>query len=293
MTNRTTEHGDGQRRRPLLVGYDGSAASESAMGWALAEAARRAASITVIESWHEPLISEKTWHERWDDPNAEELERAAALKGAVRAAAVAHPALVWESHVTGEAPDVALLGRAEDHELVVVGTRGRGGATGLRIGSVAERVVGASPTTVVVVPSEEPAGSGIVIGVDGSASSRRALRWAATEGQLRAVPVRAVLAWTDLTPVGRHGLKPLSAGMTPAEERITLHQIIAEEIGADAAPELAAEVAYGAAASVLQEAADGAELLVIGAPVGSGRPHLSSLAKAVLRHGACPVAVVR
>ncbi len=107
-----------------------------------------------------------------------------------------------------EHPATALLAAAEDADLLVVGTRGRGGFAGLLLGSVSQRCLTHAPCPVAVVPptSDGDHTSGrIVVGVDGSPASYDALTWAAAEARRRSARLDLVHAWVIpelLVPTG-------------------------------------------------------------------------------------------
>lgn len=279
----------------VLVGYDGSSGADAALRWAAAEAELRGLRLTVMQSWHEPVLSERTWRERWDDPDLEERTAAEALDEAVAAAMSGHPTVPWSTVLVPAKPREALVAAAADHELVVVGSRGRGGFAGLALGSVAEHVAGEAPVTVVVVRHVAPDGRGVVVGVDGSTGSRRALLWAADEGRRRAAPVRAVLAWTARIPIAAHGSQPFGAAATGEDARLALHRTVAEQLGRSGADAVELEAVDAPAARAILEAAEAAELIVVGATpaVGEASGALGSVGRQVLRHAPCPVAVAR
>lgn len=282
-------------RPPVLVGFDGSPGATTALRWAAAEAARHGLGLTVLQSWHEPVLSERTWTERWEDPALEERTAHEALEAAVADVVADHPDLAWSTALVPAKPGEALVAAAPEHEIVVVGSRGRGGFAALALGSVAERVAQDAPVTVVVAGTEAPQGRGITVGVDGSVGSRRALLWAAEEARVRAVPLRAVLAWTARIPIAAHGAQPFGAAATDDDAQRALHRTVVEQLGPAAAGAVELEAACAPAARALLEAASGSELLVLGAaPLAEGTRHsLGSVARQVLRHAPCPVVVAR
>ena len=134
----------------------------------------------------------------------------------------------------------------------------------------------------------------IVVGVDGSEQSKAALRWAIEEARLRGAQVRAVYAWT---------LPHVAAGtgvlMVPALEELqrdgeeVLEAAIAEVATAGVVVERAA--VEGSAARVLVEAAEGADLLVVGSHGHGGFAGLllGSVSQQVAHHAPCPVVILR
>ncbi|WP_404869938.1 universal stress protein [Kitasatospora griseola] len=133
----------------------------------------------------------------------------------------------------------------------------------------------------------------IVVGVDGSESSRSALRWAVRQAALTGATVEAVITW-EYPAV--HGWEmPLSdADFSTAAEQ-TLAQVVEEE-GDPAHPvEIGRRVERGNAARVLLDAAEGAELLIIGSRGHGGFTGalLGSVGQHCVHHATCPVVVVR
>jgi len=133
----------------------------------------------------------------------------------------------------------------------------------------------------------------IVVGLDSSEESIRALRWALEEARLRDAELRLVHAYP--TPE----LVALPAVVTlPSDDelRAAADQVLDEQLdkvgGADQVP-VTRTVRSGGAASVLCEAAEGAELLVVGARgLGGFRGLLlGSVTHQVVAHSPCPVVV--
>ncbi|MCV7090062.1 universal stress protein [Mycobacterium interjectum] len=136
---------------PVLVGIDGSALSELAADIAFDEAARRGAELVALHAWSDlaelgpPAMgwSPAQWlevHDREDHVLAEWL--AARQKR--------YPAVAVRRLVVGGRPGHALIENAETAQLVVVGSRGRGGFTGMLLGSVSRAVVNSVRTPVIV-----------------------------------------------------------------------------------------------------------------------------------------------
>lgn len=137
--------------RRVVVGADGSEASAQAVRFALA-AAGDGGQVTVIHSW---------WLEVVDGvvvttPESEQWRVAvhrheSALQASLGDTAADYPAVeVRTSVVRGNASEV-LLGAAAEADLLVVGSRGRGGFTGLLLGSVSQRVMSLAQCPVAVI----------------------------------------------------------------------------------------------------------------------------------------------
>jgi nucleotide-binding universal stress UspA family protein len=134
----------------------------------------------------------------------------------------------------------------------------------------------------------------IVVGVDGSPSSRKALRWAVRQAQVTGAVVDAVHAWSapatfDMVPLVVH-----PELMEKYAER-TLVDAVADAVGAHPPVTVRLRVAQGHPAFVLIRAAHDADLLVLG-----NRGHggfvgalLGSIAQHCVQHARCPVVIVR
>lgn len=135
----------------------------------------------------------------------------------------------------------------------------------------------------------------IVVGVDGSEQSAEALRWAARAAELRSASLTAVLAWGYLdqhhTIVGER-FDP-DYGSTDAEAALDAYVVAA--VGAEDAARVDRKVVCDLAAAALLGAAEGADLLVVGARgLGGFRGLLlGSVSQHCLHHATCPVAVIR
>lgn len=136
----------------------------------------------------------------------------------------------------------------------------------------------------------------IVVGVDGSAGSREALRWAFAEAQLRSVTLEAVTVWQY--PVTA-SLPTFGVMDTPsdfaAEARSTLIGILASEgITAEAPIPVTTLVAEGNPARALLDAAESADLLVVGSRGHGGFTGVlvGSISQQCVHHATCPIVVV-
>jgi len=136
-----------------------------------------------------------------------------------------------------------------------------------------------------------------VVGVDGSARSVAALRWALTEGTLRGAPVHAVLTWMmpPVTGTTAVQLPPESAAQADARHR--LDDILTAAGSAtdrpDGSPVTSEVVEHSPAAGLLATAED-ASLLVVGSRGHGGFAGLllGSVSQQCVAHARCPVAVI-
>lgn len=279
----------------IVVGFDGSTAAHDALRWAAEEAERSSRDLLAVQSWSDPVFLGPSTAETWFDPGAGERAASAEFEAQVQAVAQAYPTVRMATSLVSAPPAQALLAASEHASLVVVGNRGRGGFASLLLGSVGQRVASAAETTVVIVrPSDAPAGA-VVVGVDGSEPSRRALGWAAAAARERSVPLRVVLAWSFLSPQGEHGGEPIRADYTEADAWKALGAIADEVLGSDPGVEVDLQAVCDLPAKALLAHATDASLLVVG-PRGWSRYRqftLGSVTWQVLHHATCPLAIVR
>lgn len=140
----------------------------------------------------------------------------------------------------------------------------------------------------------------VVVGIDGSAYSRAALRWALDEGARRDCAVLAITI-AHAAPIAMAG-RPGSAviGMavpTAAPDQkylLRLEQTVRDVLGEHDDPRLTAELLQGSPPEALCAASTDAQLLVLGSH-GHGRlldAVLGSVAQYCVRHAMCPVVVI-
>jgi nucleotide-binding universal stress UspA family protein len=136
----------------------------------------------------------------------------------------------------------------------------------------------------------------IVVGVDGSETSRRALRWALDEAKLRGDDLTAVNAW-HYPYAGATELAAMVQAVPPETAQAEARGILeaaAREVAQPGDPEADLVTVCGGPASVLVEQAKGADLLVVGSRGLGGFAGLllGSVSHQVTHHAPCPVVVV-
>ena len=133
----------------------------------------------------------------------------------------------------------------------------------------------------------------IVVGVDGFESSKAALRWAIRQAKLTGAVVEAVIAWH--IPVGT-GWIPAPDMPDYQEDAFTvLAEAINEMCTVDPDVQVCPRVLEGRAGQALVEAADGADLLVVGSEGHRGLAEalLGSVGQYCANNASCPVVVMR
>jgi nucleotide-binding universal stress UspA family protein len=136
----------------------------------------------------------------------------------------------------------------------------------------------------------------VIVGVDGSAGSRAAIRLAAQEARYRDGKLIAVMAYTEDRALGAPAARPLATLRTTDDERTivesSLREAVEEALG-DQARDVDMRVVVGLAGRRLVDAAKetSAALLVLAAR-GSMSLFLGTVSQYVLRNAPCPVLVV-
>jgi len=283
----TTETEEQTTERRIVVGVDGSEQAKTALVWAAAEAKRRGTLLQVVCAYKRPPLSDGS-----RDDYTEAAQKV--VDGALVVLSSISPEVVTKGEVREQSAAPALLEASDGAELLVVGSRGHGGFSGLLLGSVSQKCVHHGRCPVAVVrPTSAGRGAGpIVVGVDGSANADEAVRFAAREAVLRHRVLRIVHAW-QFPPIGGYVAGPVAGYAELAEEYVDKGAELARSV----APELEIETVtsmYSAAEGLLH-ASQGAELLVVGARGHGGFSGLlvGSVSQECASHAACPVVVVR
>ena len=150
--------------------------------------------------------------------------------------------------------------------------------------------------------TEEPSGGDtprIVVGVDGSPSSERALRWALRQAKLTGATVEAVIAWHFPFISGGYTWPPTGIMVSATDFRKIAERMLADTVSRAAGGDLRAPVTQkvlegDAAAVLIRESAD-ADLLVVGSRGHGGLAEamLGSVGQHCVHHAACPVVIIR
>jgi nucleotide-binding universal stress UspA family protein len=284
--------------QPVVVGYDGSTHSGEALTWATREARRLSAPLRIVHVAHTItdgfVVADRP------------LDLTAQVGAQVLAEAVEHAYAVD--------PDIDLSTRLELRDsvpailaeagalarLLVVGSRGRGGFAGLLLGSVSIAVAAHAPCPVVVVRRQPPPladGSvrPVVVGVDGSETSVRAVDFAFDQADRLGAPLVAVHAWEPPPMMGPvPGWRPDEIEELRMAEKVLLSESLAGHSDRYPDVEVRPVVLRGGPAHSVLVTAEDAQLLVVGSRGRGGFRGLllGSVSQAVVHHATCPVAIV-
>lgn len=277
------------RQRRVVVGVDGSPASELAASWA----ADHAADLDLpLELVHAVPVRRHGLGGHRDESD----ERAAgesllhSVAGRVRAE---RPGVEVSTWLGVAAPAALLLDRAADAETLVLGARVRGGFAGLQLGSTGAQVAGTAPCPVVLVRGKQ--GSGVVVGVDSGPTGGPAVAFAFAFAAATGEPLIAVHAWL---PAYVGGVDvPYLEEPEPAAESEAAHLSEGLAGWCEQYPDVEVRTLVRPRHPVpaLVEASSEARLLVVGSHGRGGFAGvlLGSVSHALLQHAPCTLAVVR
>lgn len=143
----------GDAARPVVVGVDDSPGSVAALRFALREAVLRAAPLRVVHAWTVPALGEAAGMVPLLLDDLRREEQAVLDRAIEQATEGADPGVELQRVLVEDPPGRALVEASRDAQLVVVGSRGRGGFAGLLLGSVSQQVAHHAPCPVVIVPA--------------------------------------------------------------------------------------------------------------------------------------------
>ena len=277
-----------------MVGVDGSRASAEALRWALTEAALSGDTLAVVHAWI-PVVVVAGGRGAVVPAAVERPEEAVSLVAEQLAVAgrSEYPAVVVETHIVEEPAVPALLERAKDARMLVVGSGRKSRLGRFVLGSTSEICAHEARCPVVIVSSGRSEGRvtglhTVVVGVDGSANGDAALAWAAEVGKRHDGVVEAYV------------VSDAARGSDVLGQRVVLRKAlrglerVAKRVRRSTGARIMTQALLGAPGPSLCSAATAADLLVVGR---RGRGALGSLmmgsaADHCVRHADCPVAVI-
>ena len=250
----------------VLIGLDDSTASDAAMSVAIEEAVHRRVPLLAVHSW---LLTDK------DLPVEGRSRVDPAIQGRLLEALTARVEIAVGERPLGQVDCRIAYGYAGrvlaelsvGPSLAVVGVRGDSPFRGWPLGSVSRYVVEHACCPVMVVRSVPVSpGRRVVVGVDGSASSLAALRWANGYAASRRIPLVAVVAGGPSAARAVLRGPPLAVARTAwcQTARATLDSCVRETLSSQRTDAATKVVTPGSATSALLSLVDEQDLIVVG-----------------------------
>jgi nucleotide-binding universal stress UspA family protein len=284
-------------RGSIVVGVDGSKQAAAALDWAALEAQRFHTSLQLLHAvdtdWLSAasVISLLLEAQPATDP---------VLETATSRLRARFPGLEVSVHASTGSPAQDLVEASRHAREVVVGAHGRTPTTHVPLGSVADAVVRHAACPVVVVREQHSASSlagPVVVGVDGSTVSAKAVAFALEQAAHRGTSVVAIHAWWLEVVDGVVVTTPGSPEWQRAAERMELEaaETLAGHRERYPDVDVSIRLVRSRAAEALVEASAEACLVVVGARGRGGFAGLllGSVSRELLMHAQGPVAVVR
>jgi nucleotide-binding universal stress UspA family protein len=286
---------DSSRDQRVVVGVDASRHAARAADWAAREATQHGLPLHVIHALDADPSSAlfgpgaHSTHVHAVTQAGEQL-----LAEVKHKALTAQPSLEVTTELVHQSAAGALVLASAQAELLVVGTRGRGGFAGLALGSVSARVVAHAHCPVVVLRAHDQrkaTNGDVVLGMQADQAEETML-FAFEQAARAGVGVRALHGWapypgvaqgyvSDTDILARQAAERMVEGLAPVREKFPhVHVTIS--------------VKRGHPAAVLADASAEARLVVVGAhrhlgPLSLG---IGPVIHGLLGHAYCPIAVV-
>ena len=297
--------------RPILVGLDGSENAERAMWWAAEFASASGRALHLLASYSIPVIVGLGASAGYMPPvlSSEEVHEAdikhrAMLDAAKDKIAAKKPNLRVETFLEQGSPVLAILKEADQCSMIVLGTRGIGGAHALLMGSTSYAVAHRAKCPVALVPetSDLEHGGKVIVGVDGSNNAMTAANWAADLANAMHRPLEIVTAWHYPYAVMAPEMGPMSA---PDIEELRLAMLrdakslvgrVKDRIIADhsVVPDIAVNLYEGSSTDSLVDSSQPCDVVVVGSRSHSvlASVLLGSTALGVAHRSKGPVVIV-
>lgn len=219
----------------IVAGVDGSPSSTAAAMWAADEAQRRQAGLRLVQAYSVSvgfagpggMIPTNIF----DDVRQWAKTVLTGLADTVRDA---YPDLDIDAQLRHDVPFVALREAGSHALMTVVGTHGTSAIMDSLVGSIPVRLASHGPGPVVVIRADSSVTPAlnrgpVLVGLDGSADSERALSFAFEEASLRGTPLVALHCWGDRSDSFRLPYPPESrddAAQEPLLRRVQIAELL-------------------------------------------------------------------
>ncbi|GAA1620591.1 universal stress protein [Actinoplanes couchii] len=285
------------RTGTIVVATDGTTSSRAAVRWAAREAHRRGARLRVTH------VLDWEWGETRYEFGAGQFAgaRQAAegiARGGITLAHEVAPGLPAEVDIRVGNPAARLIAETDGVDLLVLGSRGRGGFASLLLGSVSQRVAmhADCPVTVVRGRGDVTAGP-VAVGFDDSPGAEGVLRTAFEQAAVRGTGLTVVRTYLPLLPVhlAGAGAAVVATPEQDEDERRRLVEQLAPWRGKFPGVPVDTLISHDSPAAVLSGVSHTAQLVVVGSH-GHGTitgTLLGSTGLQLLHHADCPVLLAR
>lgn len=281
---------------PITVGVEDSEAGRLAVEWAADEAALRGRAVRLVRALDWPPGAYRTPVENprqtWSDGFRMAGQRV--LDTARNQALVRRPGLTVTAELVDGTPERVLRAVSEDSSMVVLGSRHLSSLReALTTGSIAVPVIAHADCPVVVVrhaAHTSVAPATVVVGVDGSPESERALGYAFEAASLRGADVLAL--WACHLPMT--AVAAMVAESATRDARDTLEHVLGEWTAKYPEVRARRQVGFDHPVRMLAEASETAVALVVGTRgLGGFRGMLlGSVSHGLVHHAQCPLIVI-
>lgn len=291
----TVNPGDEEATTRVIAGVDNSESSLHAAHWAAREAQARGTALTLVHALHLPngaaLPLEPPGYA--DKARAQGRKLLDHVTGELRAA---YPKLEIDTELSDLGAAYTLNALSHGAALVVTGTRGHGGFTGMLVGSVSRKLAAHAHNSLVVVRGDEPEDmlNEVVAGI-AAQQPVTPIRYAFAAAQRYGATLHAVRAWYPQGPsVGPYG--PFFEDLDEVRKQVRSETEDWLAPLRSAFPDVKVRISTeeGNPVTVLIEAARRTRLLVVGAhrhhgPLSVGAGYVVD---GLLAHSPTPVAIV-
>ncbi|GAA3751427.1 universal stress protein [Salinactinospora qingdaonensis] len=294
--------------RWVVVGVDGSDSSRWALEWSAHEAHLRGLGVRIVTAVT-PSEREGPFGELFRRDESAESHRTQDARALVEYARDwvkrLYPELEVDTRLVKQRPADAVLEAAGEPgaAVVIIGSRGMGKLGSAFIGSVGVELAAHSPVPLVVLPKKHEEAQGvkgrIIVGVDGSEGSQRAVDFAFAEAEYRGAELVALCAWQPVSAF-TSAMGPLppevldDSRMVEAAQHTLDHALLGPRQSYPDVVVTTRKVCAHPAVALLEESTP-ADLIVVGSRGKGGFAGLllGSVSQSVLHGAHGPVAVLR